>query len=238
MNEEGGSGAGTRAAERARRQVRRAKVRRRALIAAGLVLVLGVTIGVGVALRLNDNISRVDIASGAGERPDDVDSALNILVIGSDTRDGLDTTEYGVGTAEGGPRSDTNLLVHIAADRESAQVISIPRDSMTKAPRDCSDPSSTVADGEVRRWNDNFNQGGPACTVKTLEGLTGIYVDHVTVVDFGGFQAMVDGLGGVDVCLPEAVSDPDAQIDLPAGRQRLDGKEALGYVRIDRKSVV
>lgn len=232
MNEKGGSGAGTRAAERAQRQVRRAKVRRRALIAAGLVLVLGVTIGVGVALRLNDNISRVDIASGAGERPDDVDSALNILVIGSDTRDGLDTTEYGVGTAEGGPRSDTNLLVHIAADRESAQVISIPRDSMTKAPRDCSDPSSTVADGEVRRWNDNFNQGGPACTVKTLEGLTGIYVDHVTVVDFGGFQAMVDGLGGVDVCLPEAVSDPDAQIDLPAGRQRLDGKEALGYVRM------
>lgn len=199
-------------------------------------MALVATVGLAVGLHLNGNISRVDIASGAGERPDDVDGDLNILVIGSDTREGLGTDEYGVGTAEGGARSDTNLLVHISADRESVQVISIPRDSMTQAPTDCEDPESTVANGEVRRWNDNFNQGGPACVVKTLEGLTGIYVDHVAVIDFSGFQSMVDGLGGVDVCLPEAVEDEDAQIDLPAGQQRLDGKEALGYVRM-RKSL-
>lgn len=214
------------------REQRRAKLRRRALIGGGLVIALVATIALGTVLHLNDNISRVDIASGSGERTDDVDGDLNILVIGSDTREGLGTKEYGVGTAEGGARSDTNLLVHISADRESAYVISIPRDSMTKAPTDCDDPASTVADGEVRRWNDNFNEGGPACAVKTLEGLTGIYVDHVAVIDFSGFQSMVDGLGGVDVCLPEPVEDPDAQINLPAGKQRLDGKDALGYVRM------
>lgn len=189
------------------------------------------TVGLAVVMHLNGNIARVDIAQGAGARPEDVDGALNILVIGSDTRAGLGT-EYGVGTAEGGARSDTNLLVHIAADRESAYVVSIPRDSMTKAPTDCSDPESTVDNGEIRRWNDNFNQGGPACTVKTLEGLTGVYVDHVAVIDFSGFQSMVDGLGGVDVCLPKAVDDKDAQIHLEAGRQRLHGKDALGYVRM------
>lgn len=194
-------------------------------------MALVATLTLTTGLHLNDNIARVDIASGSGERPDDIEGDLNILVIGSDTRDGLGTSEYGVDTAEGGARSDTNLLVHISADRKSASVVSIPRDSMTKAPEDCSDPSSTVADGEVRRWNDNFTEGGPACVVKTLEGLTGIYVDHVAVVDFSGFRSMVDGLGGVDVCLPEAVEDEDAQIDLPAGKQRLDGKDALGYVR-------
>lgn len=222
----------TRGSRRRQRDERRASFRRKAAIAGGVVVALTASIGIGVALHLDDNISRVDIAAGSTQRPDDVDGALNILVIGSDTREGLGTKEYGVGTAEGGPRSDTNLLVHISADRKSTYVVSIPRDSMTKAPTDCADPTSTVANGEVRRWNDNFNQGGPACTVKTLEGLTGIYVDHVAVIDFSGFQSMVDGLGGVEVCLPEAVEDEDAQISLEAGRQRLTGKEALGYVRM------
>lgn len=200
-------------------------------------MALAVTAGLAVTVHLNGNIERVDIGEGSAARPTTaVEGALNILVIGSDTRQGIGTTEYGVGTAEGGARSDTNLLVHLSADRESAYVVSIPRDSMTKAPTDCSDPASTVDNGEVRRWNDNFNRGGPACTVKTLEGLTGVFVDHVAVIDFSGFQAMVDGLGGVDVCLPQAVHDEDAQIDLPAGRQRLEGKEALGYVRM-RKSL-
>lgn len=226
----------SRADRREEREKRRARVRRRLVLSAGLVVALVATAGLAVGLHLNGNISRVDIASGAGERPDDIDGDLNVLVIGSDTREGIGTEEYGVGTAEGGARSDTNLLVHISADRESVQVISIPRDSMTKAPTDCEDPESTVADGEVRRWNDNFNKGGPACVVKTLEGLTGVFVDHVAVVDFSGFQSMVDGLGGVNVCLPEAVEDEDAQIDLPAGKQRLEGKDALGYVRM-RKSL-
>lgn len=205
------------------------------VVGVGLVLTLVAVIGLTTAIHLNGNISRFDIASGGHDRPEDIDGDLNILVIGSDTREGLGTDEYGTNT-EAGPNSDTNLLVHISADRESAYVISIPRDSMTMAPSDCDDPSSTVVNGEMRQWNANFNEGGPACTVKTLEGLTGIFVDHVAVIDFNGFQSMVDALGGVNVCLPQPVEDEDAQIDLPAGRQRLDGHDALGYVRV-RKSL-
>lgn len=226
----------SRAERNEQRNARRSVIRRRALIGGGLVVALVATIALATVLHLNDNISRVDIAAGSGDRPSDVDGDLNILVVGSDTRDGVGNDDYGTDTAEGGARSDTNLLVHISEDRKSTSVISIPRDSMTKAPTDCDDANSTVSNGEVRRWNDNFNEGGPACLVKTLEGLTGIYVDHVAVIDFRGFQNMVDALDGVDVCLPEPVKDEDAKIDLPAGKQRLDGEEALGYVRM-RKSL-
>lgn len=202
-----------------------------------LALVVGLIAFAG--MKLDGNIRRFDIGEGAGPRPSNSggpDGSLDILVIGSDTRQGIGTDEYGTDTVEGGAHSDTNLLVHIGADRESAYVVSIPRDSMTMAPKNCADPSSTVANGEMRQWNYNYNQGGPACVVKTLEGVTGVYVDHVAVVDFAGFQSMVDALGGVEVCLAEPVQDADAQIDLRAGRQTLDGKEALGFVRM-RKSL-
>ena len=221
-----------------RRDVRRRRARKGGIALACVLALVGV-ISLVAVLKLSGNISRFDIGAGAGSRPENsggADGPLNILVIGSDTREGIGTTEYGTDTVEGGAHSDTNLVVHISGDRQSAFVVSIPRDSMTMAPKDCADPASTVADGEVRQWNQNFNLGGPACTVKTLEGLTGVYVDHVVVVDFAGFQQMVDALGGVEACLPEPLVDQDAQIELPAGRQKLDGKQALGYVRA-RKSL-
>ena len=137
-----------------------------------------------------------------------------------------------------GARSDTNLVVHLSADRQSAIVVSIPRDSMTMAPRDCKDKNSTVQnDGVMRQWNQNFTLGGgPACTIRTFEGLTGIYIDHFVVVDFRGFQRMVDALGGVTVCTPVAIDDKQAHLVLPAGKTKVNGKQALGYVRV-RKTV-
>lgn len=230
----------TRRSRSDRRRTRRARrARRVALVVAAVVaLVVGGSLAAGY--RLNRNIDRVDIGEGIGSRPSSqsggADGPLNILVVGSDTRQGIGTDEYGTDTVEGGAHSDTNLLVHLSADRRSAYVISIPRDSMTKAPKDCADPASTVANGVMRQWNYNFNEGGLGCTVKTLEGVTGVYIDHAVVIDFQGFQQMVDALGGVEVCLAKPVKDSDAHVDLPAGRQWLDGKQALGYVRV-RKSL-
>lgn len=187
---------------------------------------------------LDGNIDRIDIAGAIGtDRPTaEVEGPLNILVMGSDDRQGLGTTEYGRDTVEGGAQSDTNLLVHLSADRERAMVVSIPRDSMVKAPEDCNDLNATVENGVVRQWNKNFNQGGAACVIRTLEGNTDIRIDHFVVIDFMGFRSMVDALGGIEVCLPEDVSDPQAQFEKTAGRHVLDGREALGYVRM-RKSV-
>lgn len=206
------------------------------LVAVALVLALA------AYAKFNSNITRIDVSRMLGVRPTTTaasagaDTAVNILVMGSDTRVGIGTDAYGKDTVEGGAHSDTNLLVHISADRDRVLVVSIPRDSMTKAPKTCSDPNSTVANGEVRQWNYNFNVGGPGCTIKTLEGLTGIFVDHYVVIDFRGFQQMVDALGGVPVCTTTDIADKDAQFTLAAGRHVLNGKQALGYVRV-RKTV-
>ena len=210
---------------------------RRARWVIAAVLVTGlVTLGVAYA-NLSGNIDTIDLLDSIGtDRPTPVvEGPLNILVMGSDTREGIGTTEYGTDTVEGGAHSDTNLLVHLSADRNRAMVVSIPRDSMVPAPEDCNDLSSTVENGEVRQWNMNFNQGGAPCVIRTLEGNTDIRIDHFIVIDFAGFTRMVDALGGIEVCLPEDVSDPEAQFELAAGRHTLDGKQALGYVRVRKQ---
>lgn len=197
-----------------------------------IALVLSSAVGV-VYVRLASNIHRLDISALLGEdRPARAQGPLNVLVMGSDTRTGIGTTKFGTDTVEGGAHSDTNLLVHLSADRQRAVVVSIPRDSMTRAPRDCTDPRSRAQDGPVRQWNRNFTLGGPACTIRTLEAATGVFVDHFVVVDFRGFADMVDALGGVDVCTPVPIRDEDSALDLPAGRHHLDGEQALGYVRV------
>jgi LCP family protein required for cell wall assembly len=103
---------------------------------------------------------------------------------------------------------------------------------MTRAPLDCKNPNSKVADGPVRMWNANFNLGGPACVLRTLEGNTGIRIDHFMVLNFVGFKSMVDALGEVEVCLPTAVNDPDSKLRLPAGKSRVSGEQALAFVRV------
>jgi LCP family protein required for cell wall assembly len=202
-----------------------------------LALVLVVTV-LGI-LKLNGNITKLDLSNALGRRPSNSASAdkntnlkpLNILVMGSDTRD-LGTNEFGKAQNFAGARSDTSLLVHLAGDRKSAVVVSIPRDSMTHAPLNCKDPNSKVADGPIRMWNSNFNLGGPACVLRTFEGNTGIYVDHFMVLNFVGFQSMVDALGSVEVCVPTAVDDAKSKLKLPAGRSRVTGEQALAFVRV------
>ncbi|GAA3489131.1 LCP family protein [Streptomyces cremeus] len=159
-------------------------------------------------------------------------NALNILLIGSDTRAG-GNKKYG--RDEGTQRSDTTILLHLAADRKSATGVSLPRDLMVDI------PSCTKADGTRTRkmfaqFNWAFEMGGTACTIRTVEKLTGIRVDHHMVVDFEGFKHMVDAVDGVDVCLKEPIDDKDAHLKLAAGPQTLNGEQALGYVRA-RKSI-
>ena len=88
----------------------------------------------------------------------------------------------------------------------------------------------------MRQWNQNYRIGGTGCLIRTLEGNTGLFVDHYAVVDFRGFKQMVDALGGVDVCTSEPIDDANTHLQLDAGRHTLDGRQALQYVRV-RKSV-
>jgi LCP family protein required for cell wall assembly len=214
---------------------------RRGIFALSALLVVVLVLGVGAYLKLTGNINRIDISGALGDRPAQQATTdaktnlppLNIMVIGSDTRQGK-----GNGDSRNivGARSDTNLVVHLSADRKSAIVVSIPRDSMTMAPRDCKDKHSTVRNGVMRQWNANFTLGGPACTIRTFEGLTNIFINHFVVIDFRGFRSMVDALGGVTVCTPVAINDKDAHLVLRAGRSKINGTQALGYVRV-RKTI-
>lgn len=157
---------------------------------------------------------------------------VNIVVMGSDSR--ADGNTVGGETEEiNGERSDTTLLVHVSGDRQRALVVSIPRDTLVKMP-ECASQSGQweVTD----KFNASFTFGGPPCTVATIEQMTGLDIHHAVVVDFLGFKHVVEALGGVDVCLENAVYDRDSGLDLPAGWSTVTGDQALAFVRA-RKSL-
>lgn len=198
-------------------------------------LLLGAGVTGALALRhLDGNIRSVDVSAGLGtDRPAPETVAgggrpLNVLVVGTDTRAG-DNSFVG-GSEKGEGRSDTTLVLHVSADRKSALGVSIPRDSMVEMP-DCKSLDGGQVAGGERQFNEAYTIGGVACTQRTVEQLTGVRIDHYVVVDFAGFRRIVDALGSVEICLPHAVNDPRSKLDLPAGRQRVDGTEALAYVR-------
>ncbi|MBA2951674.1 LCP family protein [Streptomyces sp. PSKA28] len=233
-----GPGTGASAAGGRTRQRRKRWLRRTAWGTAVFVLAAGGT-GWAVYEKLNGNITKdmqaaEELKRYERERPTpSAQGAQNILLIGSDTRAGAGNAKYG--RDSGTARSDTTILLHLAADRQSATAVSIPRDLMVDVPS-CHKPDGTSTEPVFAMFNHAFEAGGSACTIRTVEKLTDIRIDHHMVVDFGGFTKMVDALGGVDVCLAEPIDDPDAHVKLPAGRHRLSGEAALGFVRA-RKSL-
>ncbi|CND59297.1 transcriptional attenuator%2C LytR family [Mycobacterium tuberculosis] len=144
---------------------------------------------------------------------------LNVLLLGSDSRnDGYP------------PRSDTMILVHVPADRRRVRAVSIPRDSLVRIPA-CRVKGETVPAREGM-INSVLPIGGVTCVLKTVESLTNVRIDRAVVIDFAGFRRIVDALGGVPVRLPRAVADPASGLELPPGEHRLDGRQALAYVRL------
>ncbi|MDV7220070.1 LCP family protein [Streptomyces prunicolor] len=181
-----------------------------------------------------DNAAAAELARYEKERPTAlVKGAQNILLIGSDSRSGDGNAEYG--RDSGTERSDTTILLHLAADRRSATAVSLPRDLMVDVPG-CLRPDGTRTEPMFAMFNYAFQVGGSGCTIRTVEKLTNVRIDHHMVVDFHGFKDMVDAVDGVDVCLKAPIRDKAAKLRLPAGKVTLDGEQALGYVRA-RKSL-
>lgn len=207
----------------------------------GVVAVLVLAAGAGWAVyrKLEGNITpdeaaMAELARFERERPASlVKDARNILLIGSDSRSGEENRRYG--RDSGTERSDTAILLHLSAGRRSATAVSIPRDLMVEVPG-CLRRDGTRAEPMFAMFNYAFQVGGSACTIRTVEKLTKVRVDHHVVVDFHGFKEMVDAVDGVEVCLRRPVDDKDARLKLPAGRVTLNGEQALGFVRA-RKSL-
>ncbi|WP_327345374.1 LCP family protein [Streptomyces europaeiscabiei] len=210
-------------------------------VGAGAALVVVGALGLGWAAyqKLDGNITADrtaadELARFEKERPTAlVRGAQNILVIGSDSRSGDGNDKYG--RDSGTERSDTTILLHLAANRRSATAVSLPRDLMVDVPS-CRRADGRRTEPVFTMFNYAFQAGGSACTIRTVERMTDIRIDHHVVVDFSGFKEMVDAVDGVEVCLTEPIHDKQARLRLPAGRVRLDGEQALGYVRA-RKSL-
>ncbi len=224
---------GRRRQARARRRKRRLKI---IAISTAAVLVAGVGASYAIIRKLEGNITTLDAFGQLDEdRPVETGSGdpIDILVMGSDTRSG-DNAALG-GKAEGA-RSDTTIAMHIAGDRKSATAVSIPRDTMVDIPA-CPLDNGKESRAGFGQFNSAFTTGGPTCTIKTVESITGITFEHFVVVDFTGFVGMVDAVGGVDICLAEPLKDRQANVNLPDGQQTVNGQQALGVVRSRHNSL-
>lgn len=179
--------------------------------------------------RLEGNLRTVSVA-GLTHRS--VFGVQNILVLGSQTRDGQGR---GFGYDPGTNLSDNLILVHLDATHTHATILSIPRDTMVYEPACKSRPGvgtgtwpayqSAIIDGAM-------NLGGPSCAVRTVEDLTGIRIDHFIEFNFNSFRAMVDAIGGVEVCVPPGgYRDSWSHLHLAGGKHLLRYNEALAYVR-------
>ncbi|WP_459644683.1 LCP family protein [Kineococcus sp. NUM-3379] len=197
-------------------------VRRRRRPPWGLVALLLVAVLVGYPAVLGFTAwSRVQkIEALPATSPADT-PGTTFLVVGSDSRAGLDEAEraeLSTGNDEG-QRTDTIMLLHVPASGPAA-IVSIPRDSYVPIP------------GHGRnKINAAFSIGGPQLLVQTVESVSGLHVDHYVETGFGGFSAVVDAVGGVDMCVPAPLKDERAGLDLAPGCQTMDGPTALGFAR-------
>ncbi|MEV5985677.1 LCP family protein [Streptomyces sp. NPDC052051] len=210
------------------------------------VLTLG-TAGAGYLYyqHLNSNIRKGERNSGDSKAQKatpnaDGQTPVNILLLGSDSRNSDANVRLGGSRENRGspPLADVEMLVHISADRESAAVVSIPRDTRTDIPK-CTDPETGKTYPSTNTIiNESLARGGAGCTLATWENLTGVYIDHWMTIDFAGVVKMADAIGGVDVCVKQNVWDRPlplvsggSGLKMKAGTHKVKGEQALQWLR-------
>lgn len=201
---------------------RRRRWRARRII--GIILVLLVVGAVAMWFYMDSQLHRVSALSDYAGRPAQ-GAGTNWLIVGSDSRQGLTDAQAaqlhtGDASAVAGGRTDTIMLVHLPDNSTKPTMVSLLRDSYVSIP----------GHGK-NKINAAYAFGGPSLLVQTVEQATGVRIDHYAEIGLGGFASVVDDVGGVTMCLPQAVQDSFAGINLPAGCQNLNGANALGYVR-------
>jgi LCP family protein required for cell wall assembly len=231
----GGGGHRRRGVRRAPRFSRRGKVV--LWVAAGMVLVL-VAGGALVYLKLNANLQSAPLDLGGTQAAEKTDpfgrAAVNILLIGSDTRGNRGDCKLG-GDCGSGSNADVEMLVHLSADRSNATIMSIPRDTIVNVPQ-CTGPGTGTVPHvypalQSVQITSSLQDGGPGCTVATVHALTGVTIDHFVMIDFSGVVNMADDVGGVPVCVSANVFDPYSHLRLTKGTHVVSGVQALEFLR-------
>jgi LCP family protein required for cell wall assembly len=204
-------------------------------ISLGIVAIAAIGwLGLG---QVSGSLNRINAFDNLKNRPAAPTNAVNFLLVGSDNRTGLTKAEIrelavgGTDVAAGG-RSDSILLVHISKKRDSAVILSFPRDSVVTIPEHVSSSDSTkIVPARQNKLNAAFSFGGAPLLISTLEGATGLRIDHYIEINFLGFRNMINALGGIDVCVKKDINDKKSALVLAKGLQTLDGVQALKYVR-------
>ncbi|WP_405614679.1 LCP family protein [Streptomyces sp. NBC_00076] len=222
-----------------RRRAQRSAVRRkkprwamRAVTTLSVVVLASAGIGHTVVTSIDADIARVDPFKDMKNRPR-AGHGMNVLLVGTDGRDKItedERREYRLG---GAPCrcTDTIMIVHISDDRERASVVSLPRDSYAVAPAHTDRITGQQHDEHPIKINAAYAEGGPNLTVRTVEDMTHVKIDHYLEIDFTSFMKTVDVLGGVKICTADHLKDTYTGLDLPPGAHTLRGGQALQYVR-------
>ncbi|WP_329132548.1 LCP family protein [Streptomyces sp. NBC_01476] len=219
------------------RQSRKKKVLAWTGGALGFVVIAASVGGYLVYQHINNNITTVDVGD-AGSKSVTHEGPMNVLVIGTDSRQGLGS-QYGDTGSVG--HADTTILFHVSADRSNATALSIPRDIVTSIP-DCptkqKDGSTKVIPGTPRqvstpRFNESLGQDGrdPGCTMRLVSEMTGLRIDHFMMVNFEAVKTLSTAVGGVNICLARPLVDPKSHLNLSAGPHKIEGEQALEFVR-------
>lgn len=183
-----------------------------------VLLVLWLVFLVAIPLWAWSKVDKID-AFPDGDRPAE-QPGTTYLMVGSDSRGDLtaeERKELGTGNASG-QRTDSIMVLH-TGDGPNL-LMSIPRDSLVEIPGH-----------GTSKINAAYAFGGAKLLTRTIEGATGIRIDHFVEIGFGGFVDLVDAVGGIEVCPENDMKDPLAKLDIKAGCQEVDGPTALGYAR-------
>lgn len=200
--------------------------------ALGLILVAGCTGGYFLYDQLNGNISKVDVGMNNAAT---TDGPVNILVMGTDKRDGKGNTGYGDAGSVG--HADTTFVLHVSKDRSNATALSIPRDMLTDIPncptKQPDGSTKTVPGQQQARFNTSLGQSNrdPGCTWRTVQKLMGIKINHFMLADFNAVKELSTAVGGVPVCAGKDIDDPKSHLKLKAGHHLVKGEQALAFVR-------
>ena len=199
-----------------------------------VLLVAGIAFAAYWVIRLQSNISKAPLTAGAprtGAAVNDATDRLQILILGSDTRDGKNSQYGSTQDSTGYGQSDVMMLLDISADNKRVSLTSFPRDLLVNVPK-CTDPKTnrSMTHSNVM-INSAMAEAGIGCAVDTVNKLTGLEIDHFMMADFNAVKELSKAVGGVEVCISDAVYDPDSRLRLPKGTSQVEGEQALAFLR-------
>jgi LCP family protein required for cell wall assembly len=198
-----------------------------AVVLGGVIAITGITV-LNFTNTLNNNTVQLVDANGNKIKPADLKGAINVLLVGSDTRAG----QASVFGHDKSVLADVIILLHISADRKNAVALSFPRDLLVPWPA-C--PSTSGGPGylpqSMGQINATIANGGPGCTLLTVEKLTGVTIPYLAMINFKGVIEMSNAIGGVEVCVAKDIHDTYTFLNLTKGKHVLQGLEALQFLR-------